>query len=57
MIALNGAVVFKPGFGEEPTCFHGIRQAMRVQCECSCKAVELLGLDQDTGGGQPAVVH
>src|SRR6266550_3713411 len=51
MIAINGPVVFKPGLGEEPTCFHGIRQAMKVKCECSCKAVELLGLDQDTGDG------
>jgi RHS repeat-associated protein len=24
---------------------------MKVKCECSCKAVELLGLDQDTGDG------
>jgi RHS repeat-associated protein len=51
MIALNGPVVFKPGVGEEPTCFHGIRQPTKVKCECSCKAIELLGLDQDTGHG------
>jgi hypothetical protein len=51
MSAFNGPVVFKPGSGEEPTCFHGIRQAMRVQRECSCKVAERLGLAQDTGDG------
>ena len=51
MAPFNGPVIFKPGMRQEPTCFHGIRQASTAECECACKAVELLGLDQDTGYG------
>src|ERR1051325_258636 len=49
MAASSEQVILKLGFTEGPTCFHGIRQAARENCECCCKAAELLGLAQDTG--------
>src|SRR5262245_42470429 len=52
MTCFNGPLFFRPGSSEEPTCFHGIRQAAQVQCECGCKSVEALGLAHDTGDGK-----
>jgi RHS repeat-associated protein len=50
-VMFNGPPVLQFGFIQEPTCFHGIQQGTRAACECSCKAVEFLGIAQDTGGG------
>src|SRR5262245_51807077 len=55
MASFNGPVELRFGASEEPTCFHVIRQATATQCECACKALERLGLAQDTGNGNVAL--
>jgi RHS repeat-associated protein len=50
-MAIFNGLIFRKSDPVEPTCFHGIRQTTKVACECACTELELLGLDQDTGGG------
>jgi len=45
----NGPLLFKAGQNLDPTCFHGIRQTMMKDCECSCEVEDLHETAQDTG--------